>query len=72
MATNNRSKRDAVSREPGRPILTNTTDARLAAVIRRLGGKARSADSSYRLPSPPRPTKRELDDMDTLPLDGLS
>jgi hypothetical protein len=44
-----------------RPILAKDTDARLAAIIRRLGGNDRPpADGSYRLPVPPRPRREDL------------
>jgi hypothetical protein len=39
---------------PTRAILAKSTDQRLAAIIRRHSGTARSAESSYKLPNPPR------------------
>jgi hypothetical protein len=42
-----------MSREP-RPILATDTARRLTAIIRRLGGTPRSAESLHYLPTPPR------------------
>jgi hypothetical protein len=39
---------------PTRAILAKSTDQRLAAIVRRLGGKDAAPDSRYRLPNPPR------------------
>jgi hypothetical protein len=39
---------------PTRAILAKSTDQRLSAIIRRLGGKDAASGSSYRLPDPPR------------------
>jgi len=53
--------RDVTPIKPG-----SSTAQVLGAIIRRHGGRLRTADSSYRLPDPPRPTAADLEGEPTL------
>jgi hypothetical protein len=50
----------------------SSTTQILGAIIRRHGGKVRTADSSYRLPDPPRPRSAGLEGEPELFDDGTS